>query len=280
MEHKYITLHNNLKIHYYIARTDEKNPYLVLLHGLGGNITAWKKMIPYFMRNNFSVIAIDLRGHGNSSNPGKYQDYSLSKLAGDVKSVLNNEKIKKINLVGHCFGGLVAIKFASAYPKYITSLIIVSSAYKKPVLQDKRLSFIEKKSEILKRFLSILIKYRPIATRKSYVDFSMINEWLKKKDIDLFRVYLDVKGTSLKSYYFYLLMLSDFDLTRNLKKIKKPTLIIHGARDLIFSVDSAVDMHKKIKKSVFYSMNAGHIPVLNNHEQLEKVIVHFIKGLK
>jgi pimeloyl-ACP methyl ester carboxylesterase len=278
MEDKSINSFDNVKLHYTINRTDEKNSYLVLLHGLGGNISVWNTMIPFFLSNNFSVIAIDLRGHGNSSNPDKYSDYSFSKLAKDIKLILDKEHIKKIYLVGHCLGGSIAIKFTSLYPKYINSLIIVSSAYKKPILNERSLSSLEQKREILKRFLSILVKYKPIATKKSYVDFSNMNEWIKRRDVDLFRFYLDVKGTSLKSYYFYFQRMSDFDLTKEIKKINKPTLIIHGTKDLIFSQSSAIDMSKKIENSVFYSMNTGHIPVLTDYETLEKIIVSFIKN--
>jgi len=83
----------------------------------------------------------------------------------------------------------------------------------------------------------------------------------------------------LKSYYFYLLRVSDFNLTRAVLKIKKPTLIIHGNKDTIFPLDSATEMHRRIKGSELCVIKSGHLPVLNNSQEIRKIIVSFIKSL-
>jgi len=278
MKEKYVKSFDNVRIHYSILRKSDE--FVVLIHGLGGNLSAWKKVIPLLIKNNFSVIAIDLRGHGKSSNSDKYSDYAFDKFAKDIKKVIDNEKVKKINLIGHCFGGIVSINFAYLYKKYLNSLILVSSTYKKTRMEDKVLLFIEKRRGFINKFIYNLLKYDKLAKKKTYVDYSKMKEWLKKRDINFFRVYFDIRGTSLKCYYFCLRRISSFNFTNIIMKIKVPTLIIHGRKDKIFYPKAAIEMHKKIKKSKLYFLNTGHFPIFNSPKKLSRIITYFIEDLE
>jgi 3-oxoadipate enol-lactonase len=95
-------------------------PALVLLHGLGGQASTWDTVAPELARS-FRVLAIDLRGHGDSDRPG---DYSFELMRDDVLGILDQLGLDRVNLLGHSMGGTVAYLVAQKEPGRIVRLIL------------------------------------------------------------------------------------------------------------------------------------------------------------
>jgi len=95
-------------------------PVLVLLHGLGDDATIWDGVAPEFARY-YRVLAMDLRGHGQSDWPGTY---SFELMRDDVLGVLDQLGVDQINLLGHSMGGSVAYLIAEKEPGRIDRLIL------------------------------------------------------------------------------------------------------------------------------------------------------------
>src|SRR3989344_1665595 len=112
---KKIKSFDGVKINYEVSGKNEN--CLVFLHGLGGDLNAWKNERKFFKKKNISTIAIDLRGHGKSERPKSYESYGLDKFAMDVYFVLKKKRKKKFILVWHCFGGIVSMNFYCLFPK-------------------------------------------------------------------------------------------------------------------------------------------------------------------
>src|SRR4030067_531404 len=86
---------------------------IVFLHGFGGKAVQWIYQLHEFSNNN-RVIAIDLRGPGQSDRPRS--GYEVGTLKSDVEGVLDALGInQKIVLVGHSFGGAIASEFALSH---------------------------------------------------------------------------------------------------------------------------------------------------------------------
>ncbi len=106
-----------------------KNPdasALVILHGLLGSSRNWT-MIGKALRNHFDVHALDLRNHGRSPHSEVMRWEAMVK---DLKAYLDRNDIGKTILMGHSFGGKVAMRFACEYPRIVEKLIIVDIAAK------------------------------------------------------------------------------------------------------------------------------------------------------
>lgn len=101
-----------------------KGNVLLLLHGLGSTKKDWDAQVPFFSKN-YRVIALDLRGHGNSTKP--VDDYGVAVMTEDVKQFLDTLNIKKATIVGFSMGGAVAFEMAATHPEYIANLVIVNS---------------------------------------------------------------------------------------------------------------------------------------------------------
>src|SRR6185369_4364907 len=82
---------------------------LVLLHGITSTADAWRTVMPR-LAERYTVIAPDLIGHGRSAKPRG--DYSLGAYAAGVRDLLAVLGYEKGSVVGHSFGGGIAMQFS------------------------------------------------------------------------------------------------------------------------------------------------------------------------
>jgi len=99
-------------------------PVVLLLHGLGCDHTTWAPVIDSLARTH-TVIAPDLLGHGASDKPRA--DYSVGGYANGMRDLLTVLGIDTATVVGHSFGGGVAMQFAYQYPERTERLVLVGS---------------------------------------------------------------------------------------------------------------------------------------------------------
>ncbi|MBI3092747.1 MAG: alpha/beta fold hydrolase, partial [Candidatus Levybacteria bacterium] len=248
---------DKISISYEIDPSPHKKRYLVFLHGLGSDLTAWKSERETLRNLGFPTLALDLRGHGLSGRPDNESAYELGNFVKDVLSVLEKEGIEKPVLVGHCFGGMVAIALEGTYSKTSRALILVDTSYKPPYF-GKKLAH----NVLINKIVSIFANHVPNIGRAGHVDYKkFIGTW----DYDPKRILADILHTSLRSYLLTCEQILGFDATSLLKRISVPTLVVEGTNDIIFPPHVASELHKRIKTSeVDFIPSANHILVLNN----------------
>ncbi|OBI91655.1 alpha/beta fold hydrolase [Mycobacterium sp. 1245805.9] len=99
-------------------------PALLLIHGVGDKSESWGP-VHAKLAQRFTVIAPDLLGHGESDKPRA--DYSLPAFANGMRDLLAVLGIERVTVVGHSFGGGVAMQFAYQYPHLVDRLVLVSA---------------------------------------------------------------------------------------------------------------------------------------------------------
>ncbi len=119
-EVQHVTIHGHRRAFVKVGT----GPALLLLHGLGCNHTTWEPVIDLLARR-YTVIAPDLLGHGQSDKPRA--DYSLGGFANGMRDLLTVLGIEQATVVGHSFGGGVAMQFAYQYPERTERLVLVAS---------------------------------------------------------------------------------------------------------------------------------------------------------
>ncbi len=97
---------------------------IVLVHGVAASSATWRFVMPMLFEQ-FTVIAPDLLGHGYSDKPRG--DYSLGAFASGVRDLLLALGHDHATVVGHSFGGGVAMQFAYQFPERCERLALVSS---------------------------------------------------------------------------------------------------------------------------------------------------------
>jgi pimeloyl-ACP methyl ester carboxylesterase len=113
-----------VKLHYLDFGTDG-NPPMLFLHG--GAVNAhWFDFVATGCTADYHVIALDQRGHGDSSW-AEPPDYRYGRYAADIAEVLEKLDLHDLILVGHSMGGLVSLVYAANYPGRVKQLVIVDS---------------------------------------------------------------------------------------------------------------------------------------------------------
>ena len=110
---------NGIQMHYVIGGQGEP---IVLLHGWPQTWYEWRHIMPSLAKN-YTVIAPDLRGLGDSSKP--VTGYDGKTTAEDIYQLVSQLGFKKIFLVGHDFGVQVAYSYAAARPNEVSRLVIL-----------------------------------------------------------------------------------------------------------------------------------------------------------
>ena len=96
---------------------------VVFVHSLAGSSDHWSAQFEH-LRPTRRVIALDLRGHGQSE-PTRNGDFSINSMADDIEAVVDSLGIQKFVLLGHSMGGGVALAFAGAHPDRIAGLLLL-----------------------------------------------------------------------------------------------------------------------------------------------------------
>lgn len=99
---------------------------LMLVHGMAGDASFWGAVVEA-LAGRHRLIVPELRGHGRSG-PASDGDYSIAACASDLVAVLDALGLDRVVLVGHSFGGSVAIELASKAPERVVALVVVDGA--------------------------------------------------------------------------------------------------------------------------------------------------------
>ena len=104
-------------------------PPIVLAHGLASNSRIWDDVATR-LADRFHVVALDQRGHGLSDRPS--DGFDFSKVAGDLYGLIQALDLGRSTIVGHSWGGNVALVFAATHPELTRALVLVDGGMIEP----------------------------------------------------------------------------------------------------------------------------------------------------
>lgn len=139
---------------------------IVLLHGFLESKAIWEDFAEK-LQHEFTVIAIDLPGHGGSSLIA--ETHSMQLMAETVKVVLDAEKIHSAVIVGHSMGGYVALQFSADYPEFIKGLVLFHShaaADSEQTREDRRRTI----NIVKQNHAGFIRQFIPLLFDKKYVE--------------------------------------------------------------------------------------------------------------
>ena len=189
------------------------------------------------------MYALDLPGFGESEVLMPLSVDEVSDVVYDFVSILS---IDKPIILGHSYGGRVAISYASKYP--ISKLVLVSSAG------------IRQKLKIAKRMKIKLYK----VLKKCHLKVRMgSKDYLNADNIK--------KAMLVKAV--------NKDLQEEMKKITSPTLLIYGKDDNVTPLDMGYKIKDNIKDSFLVELdNCGHFPYLERFSIFSLILNSFLVG--
>lgn len=235
---------------------------IIILHGWASSAEKWQVVKQGIKEQGIRVIVPDLPGFKKETELS--QSWNLDDYVDWLANFFSKACPEPAEgfLLGHSFGGRIAIKFAAKYPEKLKGLILVSSAG----IKHKRTPYIRAILDMAKigrqcRFAPFFpflrkIFYKYILRRTDYINAEKM-PFLKETFKNIIRE----------------------DLTQSLSQIKTPTLIIWGEKDKITPLSDAYLMNKEIPNSKLEILkNMGHAPHSENPKNLAQKITNFIEG--
>ena len=235
-------------------KTGSSKNYLVFLHGWGADLNSFLFMHDYFC--DYSKIFVDFAGFGKTAEPKR--PYFVDDYVNELFDLLKQFDIENLILVGHSFGGRVAIKFASKFQNNFNNfkICLIDSAGIKPRLTLKKRWQIF----VYKRLKKKSIKNEKIRQKLNKFgssDYKKLSKLMKQ-------TFVNVVNEDLSTYA---------------KKITCNCLIVWGSKDKETKLYTARKLNKLIVNSKLQIIkNAGHFSFLENKQEFLIILDTFIKN--
>lgn len=107
-----------------------RQPAVVMIHGAAFDHTVWQWQSRYLAHHGFTVLAVDLPGHGRSPGPLRH---TIAGFADWVAALLDSAELDTAAIVGHSMGALVALETAIRVPHRVSRLALVGISVPMPV---------------------------------------------------------------------------------------------------------------------------------------------------
>ena len=111
-----------LRLHYVDWGNPDK-PALILLHGGRDHCRSWD-WTAEALRDDWHVIAPDLRGHGDSQWPSDGH-YSFDGYVYDLAQLIHQQQLGPVTIIAHSLGGRIALRYAGVYPETVAKLVVI-----------------------------------------------------------------------------------------------------------------------------------------------------------
>lgn len=250
-------------VHYWISRPENTcKGAIVFTHGLTADHTMYEKQIEFF-KDEYTIITWDVPLHGLSM---PYEGFSYERAAKDLHTILEQEAIEKVFLVGMSMGGYPSQVFASLYPEKTLCFIGIDTTPFDPEYYSKSdLWWLSKVKPMAKWFTDKILRTsmaRSVsATEYSYQKMlDMLAPLTKDQIIEQMDIAYGVLARELKPTY-----------------LKCPVLILLGDRDKTGKVKKyCKEWSKKTGYPLHSIKNAAHFSNGDNPEQVNKEINQFV----
>ena len=245
-----------------------KGKPLFLIHGIGAARDAWRFMIPK-LKEHFTVISYDLRGHGTSPIPSN--EFDLEDLVLDLELLRDRLGFDKSHFAGHSLGGMIAPAYARKYPNRLISLGLLSTAAGR-TKEDK-----EKVLKVIKSMEDQSV---------SKILQTLIDRWFSDEFFNIFQNVVErriqqVKNTDSEIFMNVFRIYANTEMSPWLHKITFPTLILTGENDGGCNPRLNKFIASKIPNSKLVILpNYKHSLLLEAPKEVAKNLIKFIKERK
>ena len=261
---------------------------VVVLHGGPGLDSSY--LLPQMAQaaDGFRLIFYDQRTSGGSSSATDVAAVTLADFVADLENLRTGLGLGRLNLLGHSWGGMLAMFYAVEHPENVGSLVLVSSggarstfwgelfasiARKRTAEGAQRLEELQQSPGYASQDPAVLEEYYRVFFEPYFHDPAMASrlstrfssETLQRMD----PLYQSPLNRSARSY----------DIVDRLSRIRAPTLVIHGEDDVI-PVKYAEEIHDAIAGSDLLILGrCGHFPYIEQPEKTFAAITGFLRAL-
>jgi len=242
---------------------------VVLIHGLGtAGARDWAKVVPE-LAASYDVYALDLPGFG-ASDKGNHL-YSPSNYVRVLDSLLAGKVKRPANVVGHSMGGVVALAYSAAYPDRVKRLVVVDVAgvLHRSVYGEFLGRMVAERHfgdspwyDMLARLITTQAENLPAKGLMS-LELPQVRQRLLRGDPNAIAA----------------MALVEHDLSRGLRAIKAPTLVIWSSDDRIAPLRSGQAIASAVPGGRLVVIDdAGHAPQVTQPERFNALLRDELRG--
>jgi pimeloyl-ACP methyl ester carboxylesterase len=246
-----------------------RGPAVLLLHGLGASMYAWRKNLAPILAAGFRVIALDNRGFGFSDKPPTgYDNAAYARL---TVTLLDSLHLADAVLVGHSMGGAIAAEVALEHPARVRGLVLIGSAgmgVREPImLRVGRWPVLGP--------LALALRGRGLTERllkSTYVDPRKVSP----TDVDQY--YAPVAEPDYGQALHAVLREFHFDgLLGRLDRVAAPTLVLWGEGDRWIPITLGRLLAASIPRAAFLTVPAGHSAQEEAPDDVNHLLIQFLR---
>lgn len=250
---------------------------ILLIHGFGASTFTWRRIAPALAENH-KVIAVDLKGFGQSDKPFD-EHYSIFDQAELIKQLILDNDLKNLTLVGHSYGGGISLMLAlDEDPRLagrIAKLVLLDTiAYPQNIPVAFRMMDMPLVSHLGVRMVPPEVQAR-VALKLAYYDDSKIGE----EDVEMYAAPLrTVAGKHAMIHSARQIVPQGLEeISKRYPSIKQPTLIAWCDNDRIVPLDIGVELRRNMPTSRLEIIErCGHMPQEEQPEATLRLIKDFL----
>lgn len=264
----------------YYERKGNGIPCLYLHGGPGYWSKSFQHYAGKYLEKNFDMIYLDQRGCGRSEY-SLSKEYSLEKIINDIEELRIFLGIKEWYIIGHSFGGILAVNYAYYFPNRTIGLILSNVtlcmyySFMHQINKGSEILGIEKpviKKDDFKSFVdTFYFILKELLIKGDYFKLQFL-EKENKKQLDL----IDQSLQSDPNFQQYVFSSKEYfqDFTLLTKNIKKPVLVITGEFDDAIGPEHYLSF--KFENIVIHKIKSSHHPYIENQIEFKNIIEDFI----
>ncbi len=255
---------NSVNLLYERTAPPDGRPALLLLHGMGSSSADWAWQVGVFAESH-RVITVDLRAHGQSSDPGDW--FTVDTLADDVAALLAHLEEPPAHVIGLSLGGATALALALQHSARVRSLTMVNGFAK----------YIPASRGGVQRALrrTWLLLTAPMSTVAEYIAGGLFPAPEQK-------IFFDAAVASLsknhrRTYWAAMAAILRFDARPRLPGLRLPALIIAGENDGTVALAAQHTLQRGIPGAQLLVIpHSGHATPYDQSEAFNRAVLEFI----
>ena len=261
---------------------------IVMVHGGPG--FNYQYFLPQFkvLAKHYKLIFYDQRASGKSSADVDSSSITMNNFVKDLEGIRKFFGLKKMNLYGHSWGGVIAMKYAIEYPENLKSLILSNTMPANSRLRDQTYAEIgprtTRKDIAEKREITSTKKFanKDPETMAKYWKILYAPAFYNRKYIDSLNLTFPAdykKRSKLLNHFLKDPSFFKYDLTKELYKIKCPTLIVTGDYDLMIPESNKIIHRTIVSSKLVILKHCGHFPFVEDKKAYFKLLENFLSNL-
>lgn len=231
----------------------------LMLHGNRDNKGVFSSMLPKLC-TCYKVMCMDYRGHGESQITK--DGYSYEQFVDDIYGILKSKGIKRVCLIGHSLGGVLALLVALKYPDMVEGLVLMATSshfepkFKRPAVGQKinEQMIQETNQKALPFFFQ---NSDNAAVQQVLNNWNQIPPYVHEKMIEMGHV----------------------DFRNKLGKLTIPSLVLYGNQDKICSISTNSIQNELCQCKVMEIPDAGHYFFMEKPNETVEQIISFIDSI-